>query len=368
MRKIKVAQVLTKGADSGTEVVVRNYCQALGNRVDWLILIENECRVLNEKVVSDFGGKLFLIPPYSHFLSYEKRLKEIFLAEKPDIVHANLSTVSFAPLMAAKKAQVPVRIAHSHTMASPGEGMRNVLKKIFRKWTMHYCNDYFCCSQEAGEFQFGKRVDKKDLFLLPNAFPKGAFSFSEEARREVRERHGLSDDCLILGFVGRLERQKNPLFLIDVLKELRIPSVLLVLGEGSMKEEMESKAKSTNVDVRFCGTTTDVSSYYSAMDILLAPSLFEGFGNVVLEGQANGLDVLLSENFPKSVCLEERICHVCPLDASFWAKEITYLWEERKKVPLAERRKESKSLDLYDIDKAKERLLKRYQDDLERLL
>ena len=365
MKKLKIAQVLTKGADGGVEVVVRNYCQAIGPEVEWLILIENECKVLNREVVSSFGGKIFLIPPYRHYLTYQRRLEEIFRAEKVDIVHANLSTVSFAPLRAARKAGVPVRIAHSHTTTSPGEGMRNLLKKVFRRLTLQECNDYFCCSREAGRFQFGKWIPEEDVFLLPNAFPKGSFSFQEEERKKIRQELGI-DSKLVLGFVGRLERQKNPLFLLDVLALLQdLDVVLLVLGEGSLRKEMEEKALSRNLPVLFLGTTDRVAAYDSAMDLLLAPSLFEGFGNVALEAQANGMDVFVSSSFPSSAGVDSSRYHVHrDFDPALWAKDVRLVWEERKRVPLEERRKEPEGIEAFDIEKSKERLLERYRRDV----
>lgn len=367
MKKLKIAQVLTKGADSGVEVVVRNYCQAIGSEVDWLILIENECKVLNRKIVSSFGGKLFLIPSYRNYFAYQKRLKDIFKSEKVDIVHANLSTVSFAPLKAAREANIPVRIAHSHSTTSPGEGIRNLMKKIFRSLTIKECNDYFCCSKEAGKFQFGKWIPDKDLFLLPNAFPKNAFAFQEKSRQEIRQ-HLEIESKLVLGFVGRLEKQKNPLFLLDVLPLLKdLNAILLVLGEGSLQKAMEEKARSQNLPVLFLGTTDKVAAYDSAMDFLLAPSLFEGFGNVALEGQANGMDVFVSPFFPTAVKIDEEHFHVQEFfDPYLWAENIRRVWQERKKIPLKNRRKEPESVDIFDIEKNKKKLLERYQRDVER--
>ena len=366
MRKIKVAQVLTKGADSGTEVVVRNYCQAIGDEIDWVVLIENECKVINQSIVSSFRGKLYTIPAYKNFFSYEKKVLDIFKQEKVDIVHANLSTVSFAPLLAAKRAGVPVRIAHSHTTTSPGEGIKNIEKKLFRSLTMRYCNDYFCCSPEAGRFQFGKWVDAKDMFILPNAFKVENFAFSMEARKKIRAEYKLNKE-IVIGFVGRLERQKNPLFVIDVLSKLKdLGIVLLVVGSGTMEQTMKEYAIAKGVKTIFCGTTSYIAEYYSAMDMLIAPSLFEGFGNVVVEAQANGLPVFFSMNFPESASVVPYLCHIQKsFDADLWATAIYS--NLNGSIQNVKREINLDYFKSFNIDVTKRELVNRYRQDLEKV-
>lgn len=368
MKKIKVAQILSKGADSGTEAVVRNYCEAIGTEVDWIIIIHNECKLINQEFVSSIGGKLYVVPPYKKIVRYEKKLEQIFKEEKVDIVHSNLSTVSFLPLRAAKRAGIQVRIAESHTTTTPKEHLKNFLKKVFRNLTMRYANDFFACSKLAGEFQFGKWVESSKIFVLPNAVSFHKFEFKKEKREQIRKKLGIDSKNKLLGFIGRLEKQKNPLFCLKVMKYLPRNYSLIVIGQGTLKEQMTQKASELKNQIIFLDTMKNIEDVYNALDGILVPSLFEGFGNVALEAQINGLNIFASPYLPKEVNILHEKFHVISIDkdaASEWGRIIienstNFLNDGNGRYVSCNK------FDQYDINKAKLKLLNRYKEDLKR--
>ena len=79
------------------------------------------------------------------------------------IIHSHIDTMSYLPLLAAKKAHIPVRIAHSHN-TSIDKDFKYPLKQFFRTQITSVANEYCACGQEAGSF-FLDIIDLK-LFLM----------------------------------------------------------------------------------------------------------------------------------------------------------------------------------------------------------
>ena len=160
---------------------------------------------------------------------------------------------------------------------------------------------YVAPSKVAARFMFGdEAVDSEKCILLPNAIYADDFRFNATRRREMRSSLGVGQGALLLGSVGRLVEQKNQIFDIAVLRELVLRGVdahLILLGKGPLREELEHEAVITNVGerVHFVLPTHDVASYYSAFDVLLLPSRYEGMPNVLVEAQASGLTCVVSD-------------------------------------------------------------------------
>lgn len=76
--------------------------------------------------------------------------------------------------------------------------------------------------------------------------------------------------------------------------------------------------------VRFLGRRTEVAALMAGMDVLIMPSLHEGFGRVALEAQASGLPCLLSDAIPPEVVVSST-CRQLPLTVPvpIWAEQLT---------------------------------------------
>lgn len=99
------------------------------------------------------------------------------------------------------------------------------------------------------------------------------------------------DSSIVLGHAGRLCRQKNQKFLIEVagkLKSKDVPFHLVIAGEGEMREELEAYARDQGLDkhVEFLGFCHDMKSFMGNIDVFLLSSIWEGFGYVLVEAMA----------------------------------------------------------------------------------
>jgi glycosyltransferase involved in cell wall biosynthesis len=127
-----------------------------------------------------------------------------------------------------------------------------------------------------------------------------------------------------LGAVGRLTKQKNFHFLLDLLSILDSHYELIIYGEGEDKEELESYARSLRLDkrIKFKGFQKNIVEVYGSIDVLLVPSLWEGFGNVVLEGLSHEVPVIASENVGAMEFIEQDFCVSLNLELDIWKNKI----------------------------------------------
>ena len=303
---IRVAHIIGKWLGGGVEAVVMNYYRHIDRtKIQFDFLCDEDSTNIPYEEIEQLGGRVILIPPYQKVFKYQKELIRIFKENNYKIVHSHINTLSVFPLRAAKKAGVKVRIAHSHSTTNKKEWKKNLLKQVLRPFSKVYATDYMCCSELAGRWLFGdKAYDSKKVYLLNNAIDLDKFKYNESLRKKKRKELGISDDTLVIGHIGRFKAQKNHTFLIDIFNELHKKnpnSLLLLVGQGPLKEEIENKVKELqlNDSVRFLGQRNDVNELYQAFDVFCLPSLYEGLPVVGVEAQASGLLCIFSDDMTK---------------------------------------------------------------------
>lgn len=272
--------------DGGVESVVMNYYRNIDKeKIQFHFLCDEDSTDIPYQEIEKLGGKVIIIPPYQKLFEYQKELYRIFKENNYKIVHSHINALSVFPLRIAKKAGVPIRIAHSHTTSNKKEWKRNLIKNILRPLSKLYANNYFACTEYAGKWLFGKKVvERKELNVINNAIDLKKFELNENTREDLRKELGIKEDTLIIGHVGRFMKQKNHEFLIDVFNELikkNENSILMLIGQGPLLNDMKQKVRDLNIEdkVKFIGQVTNVEKYYNIMDVFLFPSIYEGLRN-----------------------------------------------------------------------------------------
>ena len=304
-KPIIIAQIMGKWVGGGVEAVIMNYYRHIDrNKIQFDFICDNDSTNIPYDEIKDLGGRVLLVPPYQKLPQYIRELKKIFKDNKYKIVHSNINTLSVFPLYAAKKSDVPIRIAHSHSTSNKKEFKRNLLKNILKHFSKLYATHYFACSAKAGSFQFSKKTfDKGLVTIINNAIDLEKFKYNEQTRKAKRKELGISDSTLVIGHIGRFVTVKNHSFLIDIFNEIHKInkySVLLLAGQGPLMEEIKEKVDKLNLtdSIKFLGQRKDAAELYQVMDILLFPSLYEGLGMVLIEAEASGLSCITSTEVP----------------------------------------------------------------------
>lgn len=296
----------------------------------------NQCIHMDE--IRKKGGKVYYVTRKK--ASLLKNIRDNWriqrkLKNEIHTVYFNLSSLSWImPVLTARLNGYHVCV-HSHN-AQYIEANRDWLHRIvnqINKFVISKLRLYrMTCSLPAREFMF-RQAD--DVTMIYNAIEADKFKFDEDMRRSVREELGI-DSERIIGFVGRINDQKNPLYLPCIMKavcELRKDVRMLLLGDGPLMGDLKKKAEKLGVAGRmhFMGNQTNVGAYMNAMDVLVLPSMHEGLPFALVEAQAAGLFCFTSEFVTREVDLTGNIRFLkLEADAKNWGMEIHRYFERNE--------------------------------------
>lgn len=329
---IRIAHIIGKWLGGGVESVVMNYYRHIDKtKIQFDFICDEDSTNIPYEEIEKLGGRVILIPPYQKVFKYHKTLKKVLKDGNYKIVHSHINTLSVFSLFAAKCAGVPTRIAHSHSTTNKREWKKNLIKQVLRPFSRLFATDYMACSELAGRWLFGnKAFDKGEVYILNNAIELNKFTYKEEYRKKHRKELGISDDTLVIGHVGRFVEQKNHRFLIDIFNEVHKKnnnSVLLLVGQGPLEEEIKEKVDKLGLtdSVKFLGQRSDVNELYSAMDVFLFPSLYEGLGMVLIEAQVAGCKCIASDVIPTDAKITNNLIFLNLIDSSeLWASLVKF--------------------------------------------
>ncbi|MEW6002434.1 MAG: glycosyltransferase family 4 protein [Nitrospirota bacterium] len=137
-------------------------------------------------------------------------------------------------------------------------------------------------------------VSEKDIEVVYNGVDLERFNPKnrEIYRKEVRKLYSITDDDIVILFVGSGFERKGVEYLLKAVEGISRPLTILIVGRGS---ERRFKNLIKRQKVIFCGPQEEVQRYYAASDIFVFPTIYEPFGNVHLEALASGLPVITTK-------------------------------------------------------------------------
>lgn len=266
--------------------------------------------------IKSYGCKIFRIAPLgssiSKIIKHNRELRMLF-RNHPEIktvhIHGN-TAIGCMDARIAKEMGIDKIVIHSHN-----DGCNNI-----RSYALHLlgrliiagcATNRVCCSEEAGKWMFGNH---NSFTVLKNAINLNKYRYSYEMACKLKRQMGL-EGKKVIGHVGRMEKQKNHSFILDVFSivhEKHPDTVLLLVGNGSLRSEIEDKVVKLGLtdSVVYIKQSDSVNELLLVMDIFLFPSLWEGLGISLVEAQASGLNCIASEAIKTEVCvtsLVERI-------------------------------------------------------------
>lgn len=234
-------------------------------------------------------------------------------------VHGNSGTMLIETVL-AKLRGVKKVIVHTHSTNTSYPIANAVMKYPM----MFLAEERLACSKTAGDWLYGKQK----YTVLNNAIDLERYRFSPQKREQYREEFDVKEDELLIGHVGHFTPVKNHVFLLEVFNAycgLNPKAKLLLIGNGPDQSRVKEKAKELGIwdQVIFAGPRSDAAEIYSAMDLFLLPSSWEGLSLVTLEAQANGLPALVSDRVPLEVKCTDRVFFEALTDTSQeWAQNL----------------------------------------------
>lgn len=305
--------------------IIRNF-DLKNNRISFLCY--NNCKFDYEEEITKFGCDIFRISNpknisvFKHFIELYRIIKK----GNYNVVHCNTYFDSAYVMLAAKLANVKVRITHSHT--SEGSNPKNF--KQLLKWDVSrllincFSTKKIACSDLAGTALF-----KKSKFeILENGIEINKFKFNKKIRDELRKKYNVCDDQIVIGHVGRFVNVKNHKFIIEIFKKMILlnPNYrLLLIGDGPEYNNIINLINKYDLNnyIIMTKSVNNAYDFYNMMDILLFPSIYEGLPVTLIEAQVNGLKIIASDTISKSSNIIDNITFLSlNNDVEIWCNNI----------------------------------------------
>lgn len=304
---IRILQFGMSANYGGIEAFIMNYYRAIDRTKIQFDFAKSDrnMKIAYEDEILALGGRIYISPAIglkSGYYALRKAWLEFYRSLDANAIHFN--TVAIMNLYAirfAKESGLHVHVhAHHSVYNSDYSWWIKFRIRVNRKIVHKYANTLLACSDEAGQWMFGTGYE-----VFPNSIDCDKFSFSQNARIQIRKKYGL-EDAFVMLHIGKLSIVKNQMFLLSVLQEVkknRKNARLLFVGSDGLNGTVQQKAREMGLehDIIFTGMVQHTEDFYSAADIFLFPSLSEGFGIAPVEAQANGLRGIVSDRLVDAI-------------------------------------------------------------------
>lgn len=307
----RVLHIVPNMAMGGLETFIMNMYRNIDrNNIQFDFLVHYKVRQYYDDEIESLGGHIYRmsVREDNNFFYYIWKLHKFFcLHSEYRIIHAHMESLGIVYMLVAKLHGVKVRIAHSHNSNSEPT-FKGKIKYLLSRMYSVYATDLFACSKVAGDYMFAN----KKYTIINNAINVDKFVFNRKVRNDVRTELNLSDKNLVIGMVGRFEKQKNHEFAVKVFKEVVRKSpeaVLLLIGKGDLESHIRYMVKKFQLEksVRFLGIRSDMDRLYQAMDVFFMPSLFEGLPVAGIEAQASDLNCIFSDTISEELRIIPKV-------------------------------------------------------------
>lgn len=290
--EIRVLQIVPNMQQGGIENFIMNVLRNIDrNRYKFDFLVHYSGDFFFDKEIENYGCKIYKLSVRNdkNYKKYFKELKLFFKNNQYDVVHCHMMSVSYIELKYAKKYSNAITICHSHN-TSTDKSIKGFIKSIFIKFADRYADFRLACSNKAGNYAFGR----KKYYVINNGININRFKYNLNYRIIKRNELKIKQDEILIGNVGRMSYQKNQLLLLDVFSRMISKNEnlkLLIIGDGELKTKLIDKIDELKISdyVILLPNQKDIEKYYSAMDIFVLSSRFEGLPLTGVEAQINGL-------------------------------------------------------------------------------
>jgi len=285
------------------------------------------------------------IAPFKDFNAYKHLLCELRKGDF-DIVHTHTSKAGFIGRLAAATAKIPIIIHSPHgTIYTTDSNIEGVPRFSFGKKILQMAERFAgkqttiltTLSQHEKDICINLKLSKKEnTVVIPNGINCAYFALTDQDKIRAGKQFGLDKKDTVIISIGRLSPEKGHAILIEAFAEINKILItnnknnknnkslkktyhspehlkLIIIGDGPEKENLIQQTKKLNLDystpekqtknqnkntlkhkVTFAGHCCDIRKYLAIADIVVIPSLYEGFGIAIIEAMAAARPVIAS--------------------------------------------------------------------------
>ena len=219
-------------------------------------------------------------------------------------LHGHNYAANLLALAAAKSLRMPVMMRGDTHLGLPRHGIKAMLRRPLMRALYGLCDRLLAVGSENSKFYEAMGVPHRKIFLLPYAVDNDRFmrgAYSNDKRMEIRNRHQIPADHVVLLYAAKLVGRKRPRDLLEAGRRIKasaaIPFTIVMVGSGEQEAELRDYCREHSLDnVVFAGfvNQTDLVDYYSASDVFVLPSEEEPWGLAVNEAMCAGLPIVAS--------------------------------------------------------------------------
>ena len=248
----------------------------------------------------------FAMPEYPDLkLFYPPVLEMLNYCYEQDFTHIHSATpgpIGLAALAIARILKLPIYGTYHTALPQYASQLTedNNMEDMMWKYTVWYYNQMdvvYVPSKATGDELVERGIAKQKVRFYPRGVDIDRFNPSKR-NGFFADRFGLDDREFKLLYVGRVSKEKDLHVLVDVLKKLtalRSDIRLVMVGNGPYLEDMHRALGQTPVTFTDFLTDDELAMAYASSDVFIFPSQTDTFGNVVLEAQASGVPVIVTD-------------------------------------------------------------------------
>lgn len=331
----RVLEVVYGFGYGGIRTVIMNYLRYLDKgafSVDIYVFGANTSPFTKE--AEEYGARIYFEKENNahHPYRFVQQLYAFMKEHGPyDVVHAHTNLISTWVLLAARMANVPIRLSHSHSTNHFGKSLwKNAYSLLRRVLLNHVATVKLSCGKLAGENMYGKGTG---FTVIPNGIDAERFLHPDTARiEELKYILAIPKNVTVYANVTRMDAPKNHLFALEVFREIHKldPKAIFLYGGtnpamGSTKKAIQAKIDEYGLEsfCRYTDPIMDVEQLYHLTDLWIYCSAYEGVPLGAIELQAASIPVLASDVITDEIDLGLGLVKFLSLDASpaDWARE-----------------------------------------------
>ncbi|MEZ8788977.1 glycosyltransferase [Vibrio splendidus] len=213
-------------------------------------------------------------PSISGMIKYIATLRN----QSPDIIHSHMVHANIL----SRFAKLIIKTPLINTAHSVNEG--GIFIRMLYRMTKSIPDCFTHVSKDGFEYYIKERLAESSNFVHVNNGVTVDNDYTPKAK----------NDCLKFVHVARLEKVKNQLFLLEAISYLTFDYELTIVGDGTMRQQLESRAYELGIfnRVKFVGSVDNVSAFLKHADCFLLSSDFEGLPIAVLEAMSHSLPII----------------------------------------------------------------------------
>ncbi|MCL6524172.1 MAG: glycosyltransferase family 4 protein [Thermoflavifilum sp.] len=310
--KTHILHAIRQGKIGGGETYVLQLVERLdGSRYEQSVLSFTDGPLVDR--LREMGVKCWVIPAYGAFdMHIWPKLSRCIRDNNPDVIHVHGSLAASNLVPVAKSFSIPILYTiHGWSFHADQHPFHFYLRKKAEQWITRRTT--LNINVSYADQQLGKRY-LKNFFsrVIHNAVDINLFN-PDHYYPDIRAEFQIPQDAIIIAFIARLTKQKNPDVLLKAFERLlsisSSPMYLLIVGDGELRQKMSDWVfhHRLNQFVRFTGYRQDIPALLAGSDIYCLPSLWEGLPIGLLEAMAMKKLVIASDIPPhREIIIHEK--------------------------------------------------------------